>query len=88
MLLAEAVAEQLGFPCVMLANKIKHTTAQVKLDKTQRANNLLGAFRATQDKQVHTIEHIIIVDDVTTTGSTLNVLAGEIKKTYPDAKVW
>ncbi len=49
--------------------RIRHTSTQTKLDKKDRIKNISGAFVC--DKNV-TGETILIIDDVITTGSTLN----------------
>lgn len=73
-LLAEAVAEQLGVPCVPLLQKNKNTRSQRTSDAAQRKVNLYGAF-AVRDKADVSGKTILIVDDVKTTGYTLSECA-------------
>lgn len=72
-ILAQTVAKQLNTPHLPLLTKIRHTTSQTKLSRAKRKHNLNGAFRYTliQTLPAH-IQTIIIIDDILTTGSTLN----------------
>ena len=55
----------------------KDTQAQTKLSKKDRKKNIAGCFSLMQ-KPVHS--HIVIVDDVVTTGATTNELAKVLKQ--------
>ena len=55
----------------------KHTTAQTGLDAASRRKNVRSAFEF--NNACH-YEYVILFDDVMTTGSTMNELAGLIKK--------
>ena len=61
-----------------LLKRIKKTKAQKNLDETERKNNLKKAFK-TQENKVQ-LSHILLVDDIYTTGSTINEAALELKK--------
>ena len=50
--------------------KIKHTLPQTKLSRTQRIKNLKGCFAISHPEKIQN-KNIILIDDVTTTGSTL-----------------
>lgn len=52
----------------------KHTPAQVNLDRLHRLSNLRGAFKV-KSKIALTGKNILLIDDVFTTGSTLNECA-------------
>lgn len=56
----------------------KSTTFQKKLDNKQRVENIQGAFGIKKDIKLP--ERILIVDDIYTTGATLNELAKLLKK--------
>jgi ComF family protein len=68
-LLALAVARQFDkTPALQALTRIRATTPQVKLHRSERLKNLRGAFTAShivKDKRV------LLVDDVMTTGATL-----------------
>ena len=60
-----------------LVQRIRNTPSQTKLNREQRIKNMQEAFSCSGnviDKKV------ILVDDIITTGSTLNACAEEIKK--------
>ena len=85
----------IGWKSLKILEKSKSTGAQAKLDKQGRAENLRGAFKlrikkSTGDQTIipESVENIIIVDDVFTTGATLNECARIIKSVYPRLKVY
>lgn len=51
----------------------RHTQPQVKLDPAQRRDNVAGAFLAVPERVVG--RHILLIDDVYTTGATMNAAA-------------
>ncbi|WP_022671282.1 ComF family protein [Hippea alviniae] len=61
------------FDCV---EKIRQTKKQVGLSAKERKRNLKGAFRITKELKC---KKVIIVDDVFTTGSTINEIASLFK---------
>lgn len=71
---------------VGLLKKIKYTKSQVKLDRKNRLINLNGSFWIT-DNKINWDETIIIVDDITTTWSTIIQTAKIIKEKYPKVKI-
>ena len=50
-------------------SRIRHTRTQTKLSKHKRIKNISGAFICSHNV---TNEHILLIDDVITTGSTVN----------------
>lgn len=61
-----------GIPLVQNVKKVKETPAQNTLDRNERLKNLKGAFEAGKGAKGKTI---IVVDDVFTTGATMNEIA-------------
>ncbi|AEA34540.1 amidophosphoribosyltransferase [Hippea maritima DSM 10411] len=55
-----------------LIEKVKRTKHQVGLSAKERKSNLKGAFRLTKKSPYH---KVVVVDDVFTTGSTINEIA-------------
>ena len=60
-----------------LCRRTRDTPAQVDLSPAQRARNVRGAFRCTRALAGITIA---VIDDVMTTGATLEEIAGVLKK--------
>ena len=76
--LARIVAGQLCIPVdPRLLRRIKNTRAQVKLDPGQRRHNVRGAFRLTTQPAY---DFVAIIDDVITTGATVNEIARLLKR--------
>ncbi len=73
MLLAAALSEQSGIPFRQyLLARTRDTRSQVGLSRTQRLVNVGGAF--TVNGTLHG-EHVLLIDDVCTTGATLSACA-------------
>jgi len=76
--LASHIANNLGLKVnSSLCRRIKHTDPQSTLPIKTRRNNVKGVFRLNGSQPP---EHIAIVDDVITTGSTVNEIAALLKK--------
>ncbi len=86
-LLAKALAKEYGLPFQSITHRIKHTTQQTKLSRGKRRENLTQAFRSS-DSSLKDYQTLIIVDDVTTTSSTLHHVCQTIKKAHPHLRVW
>lgn len=77
-LIARYVSNRVKIPYKNALSRIKHTESQVGLSGTERRTNLEGAF-AVNKKSAISGKTILLVDDVTTTYSTLNECAKELK---------
>lgn len=77
MLLAKAISRASGVPVVEDALKrVKPTAQQVGLSKAERAKNVQGAFRVPPEaKAAIAGRRLIVVDDVQTSGATVNACA-------------
>ncbi len=70
--LAEVVAREARKPCDCFAlARVKATRSQVGLSRTQRAENVQGAFQATAGSALKG-RRVLLVDDVLTSGATAN----------------
>lgn len=86
-LLAMALGEKLQISLASkLVNRSKFTKPQIKLTAEERRKNLDQAFAINPDASVGA-RKILIVDDVVTTGATMNELA-KILKRAGAAEVW
>lgn len=78
-LFARVLGTKLGIPVrTDLLLREKNTVPQKELDETQRKNNLKNAFKITENI-VH-LSYILLVDDIYTTGSTIDAAALALKK--------
>ena len=77
MALARVVSAESGVPCdPFLLARIKHTRRQVGLTKTQRQENLQGAFHVPAEARARLKgKRVLLIDDVLTTGATANAAA-------------
>jgi ComF family protein len=78
---AELIAARLGRPlaCDLLRRR-KNTPSQTGLSRNQRKLNLAAAFEV----RGHLSGTVIVVDDVYTTGSTMNEIAKTLKRAGAD----
>ncbi len=86
-LLAKGLSEILHIPMMAIAKKRKHTRRQTGLERKERLKNLESAFMLIDWVPIQGNETILIVDDITTTGSTINELAKTIKARYPKIRI-
>lgn len=84
--LARPISQRLGVPLnLQSVRRILATPAQSDLSRKQRLKNIRGAFEASQPLK----GHVVIVDDVMTTGSTADELANTLLKAGADrVDVW
>jgi ComF family protein len=78
-LLANSLAEKLDITCLNLLNKIKETSSQRESNAVQRRKNLKNAFEIQDNVDIKD-KIILLVDDVKTTGSTINECTKVLKR--------
>ena len=77
-LVCDEFAKLTGFECDFeLIKRIKDTKPQYKLSRKERLNNLSNAFEV-KNKKIE--KHILIMDDICTTGTTFEEIIKELKK--------
>ena len=69
-LLAELISAHTSIPCKPLLKRIRYTTTQTALDRSERMENLHNAFRLRKNADVRGLR-VLLIDDVLTTGSTV-----------------
>lgn len=76
--LARPLARELGIPLLgNVLQRSKATRAQSRLDATARLHNLCGAFQVKADALP---AHVVLFDDVMTTGATLHAAADALRQ--------
>ncbi|MFO7891595.1 MAG: ComF family protein [bacterium] len=79
-LLAQGISEYIKLPIYeQIMVRIKNTKSQTTLNAQQRSSNLKNAFSVTDSQKIHN-KTIFLVDDVSTTGATLNSCSRTLKK--------
>jgi ComF family protein len=81
-LLGREIARLTGVPMEPLAlQRLKNTPAQVGLTRAQRALNVRGAFKVTTEGKAHVAgRNVVLLDDVITTGATINACARALRR--------
>lgn len=78
-ILARYLSEKTGVPYASdVLFRTKKTTAQKQLDRQERMANLRGAFSVS--KEWKPAENVLLIDDIYTTGATLEQAAKILKK--------
>ena len=78
-LLGGLLSVQTSIPGKSVLERIRYTTTQTALDRSERMENLHNAFRLRKNADVRGLR-VLLVDDVLTTGSTLNECARILKR--------
>ena len=74
------VAKALKLPIdTKLVRRTRKTSAQADLNAVKRRKNVKNCFEIVVQKAIN-YSHVVIVDDVVTTGSTINELAQQLKQ--------
>ncbi len=88
-LIAQELARLLQIPYSPLLERVYSTKAQSGLSKLRRRQNLQGAFAAAplKEKGTGAGHTICIVDDIYTTGATVEACRSALLERYPQARV-
>ncbi len=87
--LAQSLSAALNIPLLdNCVDRIKDTQPQTNLTRTDRKENVRGAFHVRQGAALKAIP-VIIIDDVMTTGATVSSCAKALRKAgAPKVRVW
>jgi ComF family protein len=87
-LLARRCASQLRLPYLPRALiRQRATRPQVGLSRQDRRENVLHAFVPGRQARLVAGKHVVIIDDVLTTGSTMNAAGAALASLYPSSIV-
>lgn len=79
--LAKGFAVSLDLPVRKdILKRIKNTVTQTQLTAEERRENMQNAFIIRKNANLSGVENVILIDDVLTTGSTMNSAAEVLKK--------
>src|SRR5881227_674225 len=78
-LLSELLSAQTSIRSQRVLERVRYTTTQTALDRSERMENLHNAFRLRKNADVRGLR-VLLIDDVLTTGSTLNECARVLKR--------
>lgn len=77
---AEDLARAIGLPVAHALRRHRRTARQTDLDAEERLENVRDAFAVTRHAARVRGRSVVIVDDVTTTGATLNACASALRE--------
>jgi ComF family protein len=73
-LIARRLAKRCGIKLAKVLTRVRATETQTHLSPTQRVENLRGAFGLIDGRRIKD-KHVVLIDDVMTTGATLQSAA-------------
>lgn len=85
---AEILASKFDEDYIKLFERIRKTKTQVGMTEAERMENLRDAFMIIDIELIQDKNRVLIVDDVFTTGSSLEECARLIKKKSPETEVF
>jgi ComF family protein len=77
---AEDLARHVGLPIVVALRRIRRTPPQADLPAGKRHGNVKGAFAPGRDCRSVSGRIVVLIDDVSTTGATLDACARVLKE--------
>jgi ComF family protein len=72
---ADDLARHIGLPIVVALRRVRRTPAQADLPAAKRHRNVKGAFAPGREIETVSGQIVVLVDDVSTTGATLDACA-------------
>ena len=78
-ILAKKLSEKTRLPYLALLTRIKFNKTQAQLDKASRLVNVQDIFKINPKTQADTQATVLLIDDIATTGATLNEAAKILK---------
>jgi ComF family protein len=82
-LFAEGLAQSMGVPLLHGAlSRVKNTDTQTRKSRIERWANVEGIFKVDKPEELIN-KHVLLVDDIITTGATIEACAVELLKANP-----
>jgi ComF family protein len=78
-ILCRGLAARSGRPVARVLRRVRATPTQTRLIREERMENLRGAFHVSESGGVKD-QHLVLVDDVFTTGSTAEECSGTLRR--------
>lgn len=82
--IARGISEATGIPAGNQLRAARRHRTQTHLLREERLKNLKGVFKVVNQKEIDS-KHILLVDDICTTGSTITAAASKIMEECPGA---
>lgn len=86
--IASVIAQKSNKPVVDCLQRVKRTPFQASLSQQERQQNVKNVFRVKNNEHALKDKHILIVDDLMTTGATMRSVAKELFKSKPASIVF
>ena len=81
--MAKIISRESGKPVVQLIKRVRRTKYQAGLAQDLRTSNVQSAFDLHGDETQFRGKHILLIDDLMTTGSTIKAAAKKLYKVKP-----
>ena len=78
-IIANQLGKELGIEVLDILERSKNTRRLFELDEKERKKELKNVFKISKDIENYTNKNILLIDDIFTTGSTVNEISKLLK---------